>query len=54
LLFGTARGKSLAGIGQLWLESGAGDGNRKYRPDTYNPLKSELYEVGEALPVIIV
>jgi hypothetical protein len=33
--------------------SGAGDGNRKYRFDTYNPLKSEPYEVGEALSVII-
>ena len=35
-------------------ESGAGDGNRKYRSDTQNPLKSGHYEIGEALRVIIV
>jgi nucleoside-diphosphate-sugar epimerase len=34
--------------------SGAGDGNRKYRSDTHNPLKSGPYEIGEALRVIIV
>jgi hypothetical protein len=44
----------LAGVGQHWLESGAGDGNRKYRSDTQNPLKSGHYEIGEALRVIIV
>jgi hypothetical protein len=41
-------------IGPRRLESGAGDGNGKYRSDTHNPLKSEPYEVGEALRVIIV
>jgi hypothetical protein len=45
---------NLAGIGQQWLGSGAGDRNRKYRSDTHNPLKSGHYEIGEALRVIIV
>jgi hypothetical protein len=45
---------SLAAIGQQWLKSGAGDGNRKYRSDTHNPLKSGPYEISEALRVIIV
>ncbi len=35
-------------------KSGAGDGKRKYRSDTHNPLKSGDYEIGEALRVIIV
>ena len=35
-------------------DCGAGDGNRKYRSDTHNPLKSGAYEISEALRVIIV
>jgi hypothetical protein len=45
-------GQGRSDVGWHWLESGAGDGNRKYRSDTHNPLKSGHYEIGEALRVI--
>jgi hypothetical protein len=53
-LLGNASGNSLAGIGQDWLKSGAGDGNRKYRSGDGNHWESESYELARALRAIFV
>jgi hypothetical protein len=52
----TALQIKLAGIGhrRLELESGAGDGNRKYRLGDDNHLKSWRYEIARAARAIFV
>ncbi len=47
-------GLRLAVIGQRWLDNGAGDGNRKYRPGAGNRFISTSYELDQALRVIFV
>jgi hypothetical protein len=47
-------GLRLAGVGQHWLESGAGDGNRTYRSEAADLFKSGCYEIAGALRALLV